>query len=135
MLTPLSFYRFQFSILCIDLLYEHTTGIYWGTATGSILSDTHSGYIIQDDMSNAQCYYPNGQATQENDIPCTSGDSACCPSDWTCLNNGLCYNDHEDYLTRFTCTDKSWNSTACPQICLGDSKSLLRAICIGRVTQ
>ncbi|KAH9825589.1 btb poz domain protein, partial [Teratosphaeria destructans] len=68
--------------------------------------------------SEAQnCYYPNG-ALSTSDAACSSdGDSACCPLNWDCLSNGLCYNPSQDFYGRYTCTDQTWQSSACPQFC------------------
>ena len=68
-------------------------------------------------MSNAQCFYPNGNPSLEEDIPCGTGSAvACCPLNWVCQENGLCYLQNEDYYGRYTCTDKSWGP-GCPEIC------------------
>ena len=67
--------------------------------------------------SNASCFYPNGNPSLEDDIPCGTGFAvACCPLNWACEANGLCYLANEDYYGRYTCTDKSW-SPGCPEIC------------------
>ena len=64
------------------------------------------------------CYYPNGSPSKENDIPCnTSGDGPCCPDQWQCESNGLCFLENEGYYGRYTCTDQTWQSSSCPQIC------------------
>lgn len=66
-------------------------------------------------MSSAQCFYPNGDPSKEDDIPCGSkGAVACCPLNWSCQANGLCYLQNEHYYGRYTCTDKSWKSPGCP---------------------
>ena len=65
----------------------------------------------------AKCFYPNGNPSLEDDIPCGSGDAvACCPLNWICQSNGLCYLENEDYYGRYTCTDKGWGQ-GCPNIC------------------
>ncbi|KAF4545218.1 uncharacterized protein LTHEOB_5629 [Lasiodiplodia theobromae] len=66
------------------------------------------------------CYYPDGSVA-DKDIPCSSSSSgaACCPQGWQCLDDGICHFDEEDWITRYTCTDRSWDSAACPQYCLG----------------
>ena len=64
------------------------------------------------------CYYPDGSPSKENDIPCnTSGYGPCCPDQWQCESNGLCYLENEGYYGRYTCTDQTWQSSSCPQIC------------------
>ncbi|KAM0797110.1 hypothetical protein BDR22DRAFT_491994 [Usnea florida] len=68
-------------------------------------------------MSNALCFYPNGSPSLEDDIPCGAGSAVgCCPLNWACLANGLCYLQNEDYYGRYTCTDQSWGP-GCPNIC------------------
>ncbi|KAL9021889.1 MAG: hypothetical protein Q9185_000903 [Variospora sp. 1 TL-2023] len=63
------------------------------------------------------CYYPNGDLST-TDAPCSSAKgAACCPLNWQCLDNGLCYLDNQKYFGRYTCTDKSWQSSACPGYC------------------
>lgn len=69
-------------------------------------------------MSGSSCYYPNGDLSTAGDIPCSSGNGVqCCPQGWTCQDNGLCYLQNEQYYGRYTCTDKSWQSSGCPHIC------------------
>lgn len=71
------------------------------------------------------CYYPNGNASTSTDFPCSlEADSPCCPQGWQCLSNGLCYLENENYLGRYTCTDQTWQSTACPQICTYGNPSM-----------
>lgn len=73
---------------------------------------------------SASCYYPNGDLSSDGDIPCGSGDSvACCPLNWTCADNGLCYLANENYFGRYTCTDQSWQSSGCPDICTHGTRS------------
>lgn len=68
------------------------------------------------------CFYPNGAPAATDDHPCSSdasdGHSTCCPLNWQCLSNGLCYLENEGYLGRYTCTDSTWQSDSCPKICL-----------------
>lgn len=71
------------------------------------------------------CYYPNGNASTSTDFPCSlEADSPCCPQGWQCLSNGLCYLENENYLGRYTCTDQTWQSSACPQICTYGNPSM-----------
>ncbi|KAF2840158.1 hypothetical protein M501DRAFT_952232 [Patellaria atrata CBS 101060] len=74
-------------------------------------------------LAFAQCYWPNG-VESDTDAPCGEGDAAvCCPLQWECLSNGLCHYPNADYLGRYTCTDRSWDSDNCPKICLDDNTS------------
>nr|OQO23542.1 hypothetical protein B0A51_10930 [Rachicladosporium sp. CCFEE 5018] len=61
------------------------------------------------------CYYPNGDLSTI-DYPCSSDGGACCPLNWQCLSNGLCYLENENYFERHTCTDRNWGSS-CPEFC------------------
>lgn len=64
------------------------------------------------------CFYPNGSPSKQDDRPCSSEPgSACCPLNWQCLSNGLCFLENEGYYGRYTCTDPSWESDGCPQLC------------------
>ena len=82
-------------------------------------------------MANAQtCYYPDGSVAS-HDSPCHSsstGDrsSACCNHADICLNNGLCLaQSGGEIVSRGSCTDQSWQSTACSQYC-ADGKSIIQ---------
>ncbi|KAF2493921.1 hypothetical protein BU16DRAFT_562876 [Lophium mytilinum] len=69
------------------------------------------------------CYYPNGKLSPNaNDQPCSTAEgSACCPENWQCLDNGLCYYPPDDYYGRYGCTDKTWGSPLCPSnLCTDD---------------
>ncbi|KAF2436879.1 hypothetical protein EJ08DRAFT_691191 [Tothia fuscella] len=68
--------------------------------------------------ASAQCYYPDGGLAPATDTPCQSdGHSMCCPYNWFCLSNGLCYDPNAKYLGRYTCTDRAWSDSSCPAIC------------------
>lgn len=75
----------------------------------------------------AACYYPNGDLNPD-DVPCNSSADAsvCCGRGWTCLSNGVCMLGQDSSVGsisrigstyRTSCTDRSWNSTACPDFC------------------
>ncbi|OCK74342.1 hypothetical protein K432DRAFT_430072 [Lepidopterella palustris CBS 459.81] len=69
------------------------------------------------------CYYPNGDLSPStNDFPCSTIEgAACCPLNWQCLSNGLCYLENENYYGRYGCTDQTWNSPYCPRdLCTHD---------------
>jgi hypothetical protein len=68
--------------------------------------------------SQSACYYPNGGITTGGDQPCVTGEhSLCCPFQWQCLSNGLCYDPTAQYYGRYTCTDRTWQPDNCPNIC------------------
>ncbi|MCJ1383250.1 hypothetical protein MMC17_006888 [Xylographa soralifera] len=66
------------------------------------------------------CWYPDGK-TQAPDSPCQVGAaSSCCGqqadgSPAYCLSNGLCLSDM--VVSRSSCTDQTWQSSACSQHC------------------
>ncbi|EMC93618.1 hypothetical protein BAUCODRAFT_246983 [Baudoinia panamericana UAMH 10762] len=62
------------------------------------------------------CYYPNGDLAH-GDAPCSSNGGACCPLNWACESNGLCYLGNADYYGRYTCTDQTWQASSCPGFC------------------
>lgn len=69
------------------------------------------------------CYYPNGDLSpSNNDQPCSTQEGAsCCPLNWLCLDNGLCYSPLDNYYGRYGCTDQSWQSPYCPSgLCTND---------------
>ena len=75
------------------------------------------------------CYFPDGSVSPQ-DIPCHSffpagGASACCGAADVCLNNKLCLaQTGGELISRGSCTDQTWQSLECPQIC-SDGKTHL----------
>lgn len=61
------------------------------------------------------CYYPDGSLTTA-DAPCPNS-ALCCPLNWRCLSNGLCYDPTNNYIQRRTCTDRTWQDADCPNFC------------------
>lgn len=77
----------------------------------------------------AACY---NRDASENSLtyPCPvtgpDGFAACCQAGHACLSNGLCaiaFDGSFDlsHLFRRSCTDASWESDSCPQVCLDDA--------------
>ncbi|KAF4823225.1 hypothetical protein CGCSCA5_v001816 [Colletotrichum siamense] len=76
------------------------------------------------------CFVPNG--TNRNDIndshfdtyePCvSSGHSMCCnvKGGDSCKANGLCWNNVYSKFWRESCTDPTWESPKCLQLCISD---------------
>lgn len=62
-------------------------------------------FLLQPRLISCQCYYPNGDLSTSDDQPCSidGGFSVCCPLNWECLSNGLCYLGNERYFGRYTC--------------------------------
>lgn len=77
------------------------------------------------DASGITCYAPD-QTVAEDDIPCdpTQKQSFCCGKGWACLENKSCVptelvpNGGTLSPARGTCTDKSWQSSSCPDFCV-----------------
>lgn len=67
------------------------------------------------------CYYPDGTLDTSGVAACESQGGACCPLNWACTSNGLCYLESEDFYGRYTCTDQTWQSSSCPGICTQDN--------------
>lgn len=71
------------------------------------------------------CYYPHGNIAL-TDVVCfpSDADSFCCGPGYACLENKLCMRTAEGTdnqpigsFDRGSCTDASFNSSACPQFC------------------
>jgi hypothetical protein len=65
-----------------------------------------------------QCYYPNGES-DDGLHPCnaTAAVSHCCRASDVCITNGFCFSSGLNAVVRRGCTDKTFNSTECPQQC------------------
>ncbi|KAI7533515.1 hypothetical protein KC331_g13022 [Hortaea werneckii] len=61
--------------------------------------------ILVHQAAAQSCYYPNGDLT-EGMAACSGDGGACCPYQWECLSNGLCYLENAGYYGRYTCTDQ-----------------------------
>ncbi|GAB1738783.1 hypothetical protein NU219Hw_g3573t1 [Hortaea werneckii] len=72
--------------------------------------------ILAHQVAAQSCYYPNGDLA-EGMAACSADGGACCPFQWECLSNGLCYLGNADYYGRYTCTDQSWSNSTCPGLC------------------
>ncbi|EMC91736.1 hypothetical protein BAUCODRAFT_38871 [Baudoinia panamericana UAMH 10762] len=79
-----------------------------------------AAFLLITTTASQICYYPDGQ-TISDDIPCGSNGtvSACCPANSLCLDNGLCYAG--GIVSRSSCTDATWESSACPRYCKPES--------------
>lgn len=73
-----------------------------------------------------QCYYPDGSIpTDFSYVPCTSNpvSSCCIPLEGdVCQDNGLCYYPASRAIYRAACTDQTWKSSGCPQVCVTGKK-------------
>ncbi|KAK0292111.1 hypothetical protein LTR35_001540 [Friedmanniomyces endolithicus] len=71
------------------------------------------------------CYWPAETQADSNWTPCDASQnvSHCCHAEDLCLNNGYCFaqagsgNGFPNRLVRGACTDRSWQSSSCPQYC------------------
>lgn len=76
-----------------------------------------------------QCYLTNGKAADSSFQPCfpDQEDSPCCSLDKSnttpndiCLSGGVCYIQDPNFrglLRQGACTDKTWKSGQCPELC------------------
>ena len=79
-------------------------------------------------LTTAQCFYPNGQASDDLECDPEEPETACCPRGYTCLSNGLCELTNSSGIANYgrgSCTDLSWRSTLCPQFCQSGEASYL----------
>ncbi|KAF2122578.1 hypothetical protein BDV96DRAFT_626464 [Lophiotrema nucula] len=72
-------------------------------------------------LASAECYYPDG-SLGSGLIPYNTEASVthCCRESDVPLSNGLCFSSGLNAVVRRGCTDKAWNSTACPNICIAE---------------
>ncbi|KAE9370192.1 hypothetical protein N431DRAFT_484476 [Stipitochalara longipes BDJ] len=74
-------------------------------------------------LQATSCYFPDGTFA-ENDSPCfpDQAESICCGQGHTCMSNNLCrwpasQMPYPLAYIRGSCTDSSWNSTECNDVC------------------
>jgi hypothetical protein len=81
-------------------------------------ADTH-------DNGHRQCYLPSGGVSFGATCHHEQEVSSCCGFGWTCLSNGLCQSsagnerNYRSKMFRPSCTDHTWTSPNCTQICRG----------------
>lgn len=63
------------------------------------------------------CFFPDGSVAPDSSSCSTTSTGQCCPLNWQCLSNGLCWLETESFFGRYSCTDQAWQSASCPQIC------------------
>lgn len=81
--------------------------------------------LLAHELLAVSCYHPNGDPVIDSDYhPCNPAApdtvSSCCATSRSlfpdiCLPNGLCGNG--DDVFRDSCTDPTWKSPLCPQLC------------------
>ncbi|KIW03167.1 uncharacterized protein PV09_05395 [Verruconis gallopava] len=88
--------------------------------------------------SNCNCFLPNGTDVNrlfdlDGDVwvPCSTAgdDSMCCRTNVTkgadtCVSNGLCHSNGGPMLWRESCTDPTWTSPACLQLCVAAGRKV-----------
>ncbi|CAO2651419.1 Nn.00g039890.m01.CDS01 [Neocucurbitaria sp. VM-36] len=68
--------------------------------------------------SELACYYPDGKnATGLSPCKTDADVSHCCRDSDVCLTNGLCFSSGLGSVVRRGCTDKTWKSPDCPNVC------------------
>jgi hypothetical protein len=105
---------------CYSTLFEMERHCYLALLVVSLLSFT-----------TATCYFPDGTIPRQ-DTPCrSSGFATCCGAGYACLTNNLCQLtgfvanpiDGQSEYVRGSCTDKTWNSEFCPNVCITPSNN------------
>lgn len=84
-------------------------------------------------MSEKTCYHPGRSIIDTESTPCNLAAevSHCCRVDQVCLNNGYCFGGQNwgNIMTRESCTDLAWQSSACPVHCIeGECCHTLRSL-------
>ncbi|KAF2761506.1 hypothetical protein EJ05DRAFT_507170 [Pseudovirgaria hyperparasitica] len=70
------------------------------------------------------CYYPNGDKAGDS-FACGTGDNVvCCPLQWQCLDNGLCYNPAAKILGRYSCTNGDFGAGCANNYCTYDNTAI-----------
>ncbi|KAE8352414.1 hypothetical protein BDV28DRAFT_157929 [Aspergillus coremiiformis] len=78
--------------------------------------------LVLDNVPGSQaatCYLPSGEVAP-NDQPCFPRNpiSSCCGgSTYVCATNNMCAHFSGEYFVVGSCTDRTWNSPACPGYC------------------
>lgn len=77
-------------------------------------------------LAQRQCFYPNGDR-DPNGKPCGvdnggSEHTHCCYDGHYCLDNGLCFAKSDLTMYRSSCTDSTFGSDKCGQICTGGTR-------------
>ena len=81
------------------------------------LSDVVFLHLLFALQVSSLCYLPDGDSAPD-DTPCdpSASVSMCCNEGWKCYTKDLCTGPY-NILKWGSCTDKTWNSRDCPQIC------------------
>lgn len=117
---PLLDRTFFLPLLPKDMLTKMTLS---SSAPLQCLMEVLLSILVFSSVAHAQnCYYPDGSVAAGM-ASCSTAGGACCPYQWDCLSNGLCYLESADYLGRYTCTDRTWASSLCPDICTHSQSS------------
>ncbi|KAK4222744.1 hypothetical protein QBC38DRAFT_518515 [Podospora fimiseda] len=93
----------------------------------SLSSITTLLFLAQPCLAAKRCYYPGGKEAFDQPCDPDAEVSVCCAGDGLnhrCLSNGLCAGTNQ--IARGSCTDQSWKSTECAQVCLSNPTFLNR---------
>lgn len=101
----------------------------WPLATLLSLSTLASAQGTSNKQDSRDCFFPDG--IQSSGGPCFPDQavSPCCGPGFVCLSNGLCQpgpdtrKSYQYTVYRSSCTDRTWNSTDCPRVCLSCKSS------------
>lgn len=112
----------------LDCTHTHTythTHIYFGKAAALILEPvmraTRERPSTRPTGRRSACFNPDGSA-EPYAVPCASeGESHCCSgASGICLSNGYCMDYQQPFaIWRGSCTDSTWGSVNCPEVCTG----------------
>lgn len=102
----------------------------WPLATLLSLSTLASAQGTSNKQDSRDCFFPDG--IQSSGGPCFPDQavSPCCGPGFVCLSNGLCQpgpdtrKSYQYTVYRSSCTDRTWNSTDCPRVCLSSDDRL-----------
>ena len=86
-------------------------------------------FAIHSLSTHAACFFPNGldrnsQFGSEVYQPCdrSAEHSMCCRAqNHTCRSDGLCFSLLTSLVWRESCTDSTWNSSACVKLCTSET--------------
>lgn len=111
----------------ITFMTYHTMGPFLAQRllSMSAIAAFHLAFVLSivSGSAYATCYFPDGSEAGRN-FPCfpDRAVSFCCGVGWICSTNLLCLGSsivpsEWNHVIRGSCTDGSWQSSACPRFC------------------
>ncbi|KAK1759938.1 hypothetical protein QBC47DRAFT_117571 [Echria macrotheca] len=96
-------------------------------------STIHLGILLLVSSASAACFYPDGTVAQDTPCTDTTAQSSCCGTGYACLGHSssffLCQATGDEFqkpggsqFVRGSCTDKSWRSSNCPNVCVDPNR-------------